>query len=136
MKQTITQKDEMGCGAACVAFAAGTSYQQAVTLLSQTKARTVGFQLKELVDGLAFLGLGYHFKHVKPKVKHAIYRDGTIVFIKRSSRYPYGHFLIRHAGQWADPWINLVADKNIQNAQSGYRKRLPGQAQWAIFLML
>lgn len=122
----------MGCGAACVAFAVGKSYKQVVSVLGQKKAKTVGFHLKELVIALGYYGLNYHFKHVKPKMKHEIYQDGVIVFIKRSARYPYGHYLIRHNGLWADPWVNLVIDKNIDNAVSGTRQRLPGKAQWAI----
>lgn len=122
----------MGCGAACVAFVAGKTYQQAVVILGQDKARTVGFQLNELVEALGHYGLNYHFKYVKPKIKQSIYQNGAIVFIKRSARYPYGHYLIRYHGQWADPWINLVTDKSLVNAKSGYRKRLPGKPQWAI----
>ena len=132
MKRMITQEDDMGCGAACIAFAVTNSYQQVVSVLGRDKAKTVGFQLKELVDALEQYGLNYHFKHVKPKMKHVIYQDGVIVFIKRSARYPYGHYLIRHSGLWADPWFNLVTDRNIDNAVSGFRQRLPGKAQWAI----
>lgn len=136
MKLTITQEDGMGCGAACVAFALSRSYQQVVSVLGKDKARTVGFQLKELVDALGHYELDYHFKHVKPKIKQAIYQDGVIVFIKRSARYPYGHYLIRHKELWADPWVNLATDKNIANAVSGFRRRLPGKAQWAILPLI
>ena len=132
MRPTITQEDDMGCGAACVAFAANRTYQQAVQILGRDKARSVGFKLKELVDALSHYGLCYCFKHVKPTMKESIYQEGVIVFIKRSAKYPYGHYLVRNNGLWADPWINLVLDKNLTNAKSGYRQRLPGQAQWAI----
>ncbi len=128
----VTQEDGMGCGAACVAFAAYKTYQQAVKVLGQQKARSTGFQLKELVFGLNHYGFDYHFKHVKPQMKQFIFQEGVIVFIQRSARYPYGHYLIRHNGFWADPWINLVVDKSLVNAKSGYRKRLPGNAQWAV----
>lgn len=132
MRHTITQEDGMGCGAACVAFAANKTYKEAVAVLGQDKARTVGFHLKEIVDALSEYELNYRFKHVKPKIKQLIYQEDVIVFIKRSARYPYGHYLIRHNGLWADPWINLVLDKELTNAKSGYRQRLPGEAQWAI----
>jgi len=128
----IKQEDDMGCGVACVAFLAGKTYQQAVNILGQDKARTVGFHLQELVDALSEFGLTYHFMHVKPKMKQSIYHEGTIVFIKRSTRYPYGHYIVRHNGQWADPWVNLVIDRDHKNAKSGYRKILPGTAQWAV----
>ncbi len=132
MGQIITQEDEMGCGAACVAFIANTTYAQAVNILGLKKARTVGFRLKELVDSLDHFGLSYKFKHVKPKMEQSIYQDGVIVFIRRSARYPYGHYLVRNNNLWADPWLNLVLDKNLVNAKSGYRKRLPDKAQWAV----
>jgi hypothetical protein len=132
MRHMITQEDGMGCGAACVAFAANKTYQQAAKVLGREKARSVGFHLKELVDALSGYGLDYRSRHVKQQTKQAIYQQGVIVFIKRSARYPYGHYLIRHNGLWADPWVNLVLDKSIERAKSGYRKRLPGEAQWAI----
>jgi len=128
----ITQEDDMGCGAACVAFASNKTYKQAVNVLGEHKARSVGFQIKELVIALSHYGLNYHFKPVKPKMKQSIYQNGVIIFIKKSARYPYGHYLIRHNGLWADPWINLALDKNLANAKSGYRQRLPGEAQWAV----
>ena len=132
MKHMITQEDSMGCGAACVAFAANTTYQQAVSILGQDKARSVGFMLKDLKGALDKYGLRYSSRHIKPRLKHLIYQEGAIVFVRRSAPYPYGHYLIRHDGMWADPWINLVLDNDITNAKSGYRRRLPGDAQWAL----
>jgi hypothetical protein len=31
-----------------------------------------------------------------------------------------------------DPWINILKDKKLINAKSGYRKRLPGSPMYAI----
>jgi len=65
-----------------------------------------------------------------------MYEDGVIVFIKRSVRYPAGHYLARMNGQWMDPWINFPNDqniKNIKNATSGFRKKLPGKPIYALF---
>jgi hypothetical protein len=132
MQNMIRQEDDMGCGVACVAFLAGITYRQAVDVLGQEKARTVGFRLQEIVDALDKFGLDYRFQHVKPKMKHSIYAEGTIVFINRSSRYPFGHYIVRHNGQWGDPWINLVRDRNFANAEAGFRKRLPGTPQWVV----
>ncbi|MFH1400687.1 MAG: hypothetical protein ABIH41_04145, partial [Nanoarchaeota archaeon] len=55
---------------------------------------------------------------------------GTIVFIKPSDRYPAGHYLLRVASGWMDPWINLPS---VAPARAGIRKRLPGAAQWVLF---
>jgi len=133
MKHTITQKDAMGCGAACVAFATNKPYTDIVAQLGKTKAETVGFRLKELVDILNKYGLRYKSTHIHRVAKKSIYHDGVIVFIKKSKHYPYGHYLIRHGGRWADPWINLVADRDIINAKSGYRRKLTGEVQWIIY---
>lgn len=133
MKESITQEDNMGCGAACVAFTSGRTYQESVKILGQDKAKTTGYHLKELVEGLEYFGIKGHFKHLKPEVKPATYQQGLIVFIKRSARYPYGHYLARHNNMWMDPWINLPLDKDVRNAKSGYRKRLPGKVQYAVY---
>lgn len=132
MRHTITQKDGMGCGAACVAFAANITYDQTVKIMGEEKAKTAGYRLKELVNALSQYGAPYKSKHVNSTKKHEIYKEGTIVFIRRSKRYPYGHYLIRHKNMWMDPWINLTKDHNLANAQSGYRQRLPGQVQWVV----
>lgn len=131
MKESITQEDDMGCGAACVAFISGQTYHNSAKILGITKARTVGFHLKELVSGLEHFGITSHFKYVRLESKST--RRGLIVFIKRSPRYPYGHYLARHNDTWMDPCINLPFDKDIKNAKSGYRKRLPGKAQYVIY---
>jgi hypothetical protein len=78
------------------------------------------------------LGLKYEYKYVNQKINKRLYKDGTIVFIKRCKRYPFGHYLIRHNNKWMDPWINLPFDKDISNAKSGFRKRLPATPIYAI----
>jgi hypothetical protein len=75
MKQMITQEDCMGCGAACVAFAVNVSYEQAAIVLGQDKARTVGFQLREIVEALEWYGLNYHFRLVRSKIKRSMYQE-------------------------------------------------------------
>ena len=134
MKESLTQEDHMGCGAACVAFTTNTTYKEAARVLGAQKAKTTGYHLQELVDGLESFGLTSHFRHIRPKDTTTPYRSGAIVFIKRSKRYPYGHYLARHNNQWMDPWINLPFDKDLAHAKSGFRRRLPGKAQYVIFL--
>ena len=67
------------------------------------------------------------------KLRKTIYKDGTIVLIRRSKKYIAGHYLIRYKGLWMDPWINLTVDNNILQAESGFRRRLPGSPSYAIF---
>lgn len=133
MKQPVTQEDEMGCGAACVAFAAGVSYREIVDVLGVQRARTAGFRLKELRDALSSYNLMYRQSHINSISRTKMYEEESIVFIRRSKRYPYGHYLVRHDDRWMDPWINLPHDKELQRARSGYRRRLPGRAQWVVY---
>lgn len=129
----ITQKHLYGCCAACVAFAVNKEYEEVIDLLAQEKANTKGFYCKDLVVALKNYGLSYRYKHVKYNIRNKIKKEGVIVFIAKSQKYPYGHFLIRHGGRWVDPWINLVLDPNISNARSGFRTRLPGKAKRIIY---
>ena len=133
MRQSINQEHDFGCGVACVAFAANIPYRHASRLLGEERAAHIGFFCKELVVSLNKLGLSYEFKYLKPRLRAKIYQEGVIVFIRRSKQYPSGHYLIRHNGSWMDPWINLHATKDVSNASSGFRKRLPGNAVYAIF---
>ena len=129
----ITQQDEMGCGAACVAYVANISYEHAASMLGKDKASSVGFRCKELTNVLTQLGHPYIHKHTNSiQEERLLKQNGTIVFIKRSSRYPYGHYLVRYGDRWGDPWINLVTNKSLSSAKAGFRKRLPGQVQWVL----
>lgn len=132
MKQVVVQQHEYGCGVACVAFVAGVPYQKVVSVLGVKKAASSGFLCKELVTTLGGLGSSYEFKYIKPKLRKKIYQEGVIVFIKRSKCYPSGHYLARHNGQWMDPWIDLPFNKDIKQAQAGYRKRVPSRPIYAI----
>jgi hypothetical protein len=132
MRMSVTQEDPMGCGAACVAFVTNQSYSDIALKLGRDKAHSFGFYLKELHSLLSELGFLYEGKYVKPKIKNRIYEQGAIVFIKRSSKYPEGHYLIRFQEYWMDPWINFTSSTSIENAKSGFRKRLPGKAQWVL----
>lgn len=132
MRESITQEFEYGCGIACFAFALRISYRQAEQLLGTAQATNMRFWVKDLTRELNQAGLQYRSMHIKHKNKHRVYRAGTIVLIRRSSRYPAGHYLIRHDKSWMDPWINLPDGSGITNAKSGFRKRLPGTAMYAI----
>lgn len=133
-RKSVLQEHAFGCGIACIAFLSQHTYQEITRLIDPTfsKARNRGFTCKELVSILYALGYSFIYKYVKKHIRDKIYVDDTIVFIKRSPRYPAGHYLIRHHGKWIDPWINFVQEKDIQNARSGFRKRLPGKPIYAL----
>lgn len=133
MKESITQEFDYGCGIACYAFALGITYKQAVSALGKEQANSTRFWVKDLTAALNKSGKNYESKHFKPYLHKRLCREGTIVLIRRSKTYPAGHYLIRYKKHWMDPWINLPDDRNIKNAQSGFRKRLPGSPMYAIF---
>ena len=135
MRKSITQSHGYGCGLACVAFVARVEYAQVIEISDEVRAVARGFYCKQLIQLLYSYGYSGSFKHLKRSMiyKNKIYRDNTIVFIRRSKSHPAGHYLVRHQGFWMDPWLNFTADKQIRNARSGYRRRLPGQPLYAIF---
>lgn len=133
MKKSITQEFDYGCGIACFAFATECTYRQAVKLLGDKQAISTRFWVKDLAAALNRSGKRYTHKYVKPHLRNSIYKEGTIILIARSRHYPAGHYLIRHENHWMDPWINLPFDKDIKNAKSGYRKRLPGRPMYLLF---
>lgn len=136
MRDAITQKHAMGCGIACTAFVLGCTYDQALRHLRKTRtdAVTAGVLCHEIAEAFSRKGINAMYRYIKPRIRHSIYGDGTIVFIARCKRYPYGHYLCRWNGQWMDPWINAVSDPVLRRVKSGWRKRLPGRPIYAIFI--
>ncbi|NMC35445.1 hypothetical protein GYA49_00195 [Candidatus Beckwithbacteria bacterium] len=130
---SVTQEDSLGCSLACIAQLTHKSYQAILKLVDHQKAQTQGFYCKELVSILSYLGYNYNYKYLKPRLKKLIYTNGVIVFIKRSKKYPNGHYLIRVNKTWMDPWINFSATARIIDATAGFRKRLPGTPIYALF---
>ncbi len=133
MRKSITQQQDFGCGIACFAFAANISYKQAETWLGKEQANSKRFYIKDFRNALKDYGLSYSSRHIKPRTRHHTHQEGSIVLIRRSKHYLAGHYLIRYQKKWMDPWINLPLDKNIDNAKSGFRKRLPGSAMYVLY---
>lgn len=129
----VVQGNLFGCSLACIAFLLGKQYQEIIQLVDKKRAQTRGFYCKDLVELFFKLGLNYEYKYLKPRFRRKIYSDDVIVFIKRSKKYPNGHYLARLNGLWMDPWINFEQSANIQNAKAGFRKRLPGKPIYGLF---
>lgn len=131
--KSITQLDPYGCGLSCVSFLANKSYLDVSNLDTKKQAQDQGFTCKDLVKLLTQFGLHYEYKYLKPRLKNKIYNDGVIVFIRRSKKYPSGHYLVRSKDKWMDPWINFSPNSKIVEAQSGFRIRLPGKPIYVLF---
>ena len=133
MKKAISQEDSFGCGIACVAWITDESYKQAKKryFKNSDSASTFGYLCKELVAALAKAKKQYGYRYVKRRLK---FRNDSIVFIKRSKRYPAGHYLVRTNDGWMDPWINFnYRDADIRKVKAGFRKRLPGKPIYVVF---
>ncbi len=127
----IRQEHQMGCAVACIAFILKISYPEALRLFRNGKVRAktkANFYCKELVYILNNQGLFYKHKYIKKRLKNKIYQTGTIVFLKKSPKYPFGHYLVRSNGRWMDPWINFPNP----NIKAGFGKRLPEKPIYAI----
>jgi len=131
--KSITQEHDFGCGIASVAFVLKISYKETFRYFDIKKARLQGFYCKDLINVFNRFGLYYEYKYLKPRIRRRIYKKATIVFIRKSKAYPYGHYLVRVDKGWMDSWINIKISTNIRNSRSGFRKRLPGNPIYALF---
>jgi len=127
----VTQTHVAGCGVACVASLCGIPYKRAFTLFTKkTSGTTFGYYCKDIRNALKKRKLDYCWKKISPKTRHLLEKEGVIVFIARSRKYPAGHYLLKTGRGWMNPWINFP---DIAPARSGYQKTLPGKPQWIIF---
>ena len=128
----VVQEDPMGCGIACVAFICGVSYATAKRRYFRGlgDADRRGHLCREMAETLARAGRNYSYAYLKRRMRYPL---GTIVFIRRSKRYPAGHYLARSAQGWMDPWLNFdSAACAIGKARPGFRQRLPSRAIYAL----
>ena len=107
-------------------------YDDLANKVSQDKLLNTGFYVKEVIHILNNLGFEYMSFYIKPYKLQLIHQDNVIVFIKRSNKYPFGHYLARYHNVWMDPCINLVDLDNIDNAKSGFRRNLPDRPIYGI----
>ncbi len=134
MKQPIVQKHNFSCGLACLSFLINQSYNNLVSKFGLKKAQTKGFYCREIVEYLSKEDYRAEYHYLNKKWRRRIYSEGTIVFVRRGKKYPFGHYLIRYQNQWMDPWINFLKNKKIDNAVAGFRKRLPEKPIYGIFV--
>jgi len=128
----IVQENPLGCGIACTASVLDISYQQALDLFQEgeQKAQTIGFYCKDIANALLKEGKVYQYAHVNSLPQDILAVPGIIVYIKKSVRYPAGHYLVRMPDErWMDPWINFP---NLKR-EAGFRDKLPGKAEWIIY---
>lgn len=129
--KSITQEDIMGCGIACVAYSLKKSYPTTKKMFSHPEyASTKGYSCKALINVLNKKAGKYKFAKATEKNKSLLNKNGTIVLLEKSKKYPSGHYLIKTKKGWMNPWINLP---KITPAKSAFQENLPGRAQWLIY---
>lgn len=125
----IRQEDGLGCAVACVAFVLRIPYSKALDLFVDGERRVkeeANFYCPEIVKILNKNELSYRWKKIQ---KEKDFKDYSIVFVERSSKLPYGHFLTKYNNKWMDPWINLPEIPT----KGGFREALPGTPTYLVF---
>lgn len=131
MIKAVTQNHGLGCGVACVAAVLEVSYTKALTLFKNPKqAWTKGYYCRDLVFALEAGKRKYSYKHLKSNRDPVLRKAGTIVFTRFSEAYPRGHYFVRTKDGWMNPWLNYP---EIAPAKSGFVRKLPAEASYAIF---
>jgi len=95
MKQTV-QEHASGCGIAVTAQVANISCNKALRLFynGTFRAELRGFYCREIVRALRKVNLDYDFFYLTNKTKRKVYTNNAIVYIKKSRRYPQGHYIL------------------------------------------
>jgi|SRR6185437_57214 len=123
----VAQKDEWGCGAACVASLLRTSYKDAVARLERDKGAGVNEQRNGKEKGLEPFNIVHVLRvagyEVTKQSKACSWPLGTIVLLTwRWGRYKKsGHYMLLTDRGWMDPWYNL----NRRPRKAKYRQVLP-----------
>lgn len=128
----VKQEDGLGCAVACVAFVLSIPYSEALKLFEDGKRRVKeepNFYCPEIVKILIGKKLNYSWKKLNKENAKLVNKNLSIVFIKTSGKYPFGHFLTRYKDKWMDPWINLPASE----INAGFRSVLPGKPTYVVY---
>jgi len=129
--KAVAQEDLAGCAVACAAFVLGITYGKALKLFDSKGAGKSGYYCREIVEALGRAGKKYSFAYVKPGKRMLLKRPMCIVFVKKSGKYPLGHYLARAGcGLWMNPWVNFP---KIKGVKAGFQKSLPGKAQYVVY---
>ena len=118
----------MGCAVACVASLFGISYKKSLKIFGIKKADKPNFYCKDIVKILNKGGFNYSYGKVIPKTKEYLENNGTIVFVRRSKKYKFGHYLLKVKRGWMHSWVNFPKEP----IKAGFQKKLPGIPQWLI----
>ena len=129
----IPQEEYNGCSVACVASLLGISYKKTIKLFGKNYNSKRGSYCDQIIVTLKKAGLNYKYSKVNEKTKKYVNRVGSIVFIKRSKKYPVGHYLLKTKKGWMNSWFNFRKFPAIEPVKAKFQKKLPGKAEWVIY---
>lgn len=118
----VSQEDEWGCGAACVASLLGISYREAKQLVEKEKKLSVneepfGLELHHIAIALQKKGVKVIADWDPEEIP-----EGSIVCIGGKSRYKDEHYILRTPDGWMDPWYDLKKKHMVAQYREGYPK--------------
>ncbi|MEA9559116.1 hypothetical protein [Xanthomonas campestris] len=107
----VSQEDEWGCAAACVASLLNIPYSRAKRLLEREKRAGIddepeGFEIDEIARALYSKGV----KVIADWNPPSKLPSGTIVCVHSRVRYASYHYLLKVPGGYMDPWFDLIED--------------------------
>ena len=129
----IEQREEWGCGVACVASFLGTSYDDARELLRKHKdgktvnAHPKGLELHNIA--LALQERGYRF--IADWHESNRFPNGTIVCISGKKPYDGHHYMLKTQRGWMDPWHNMGSKPR----RADFRKNYPDGTEFLVALV-
>lgn len=128
----VSQEDEWGCAAACVASLIAVPYERAKRWLVKEKGAAVsakhkGFEVDEIARALFKQGT----KVIADWNPPATLPDGTIVCLYSRVRFRDFHYVLKVPGGYMDPWFDLKQDK----LEAKWRPALPKGTQVYVALI-
>lgn len=132
--ELVEQKEEWGCGVACVASFLGVPYEEARALLRKQKnGKTVRAEPKGLELHHIALALQERGYRVIADWKEADeYPQGTIVCISGKKPYDGDHYILKTRKGWMDPWHNIGLK---EPCKADFRRDYPEGTEFLVALV-
>lgn len=130
--EAVVQREEWGCGVACVASLLGVPYEEAKEILKEVKGTTVnhgikGLELHHIAVALKERGIGV----IADWEEAESFPDGTIICIANDDLYSGEHYMLKTPAGWMDPWMNM----GKKPRKAGYREAYPDGTWFQVALV-
>lgn len=135
--ELVSQEDEWGCGAACVASLLGITYRKAKKLVEEVKEASINEDVPRPGPGpgleLHHIAIALKNEHVKVIADWAPTEMpfGTIVCLGGEWPYDREHYILKTPHGWMDPWFDLKQN----NMVAQYREDYPEHTEFLVALV-